>query len=157
MTSVRRGRGPASRPAVSDSTLDRADGMKVSFAHAIVACGDLAASRRFYVECLGVPISRDLGVCFTLLGDSLMLHDACAFSTNVFGAVRSRYRKSQGGGNLNLYFESEDLDATYRRVVEGGHRMVHPIALQPWSQRVFRVLDPDGHLVEIGDPLWNAA
>lgn len=131
--------------------------MRVCFAHAIVACRDLAKSRRFYCECLGVPISRDLGVCFTLLDDALMLHDACAFSKNVFGAVRSRYRKTQGSGNLNLYFEADDLAATYRRVADDGHRIVHPVALQPWNQRVFRVFDPDGHIVEVGEPLWKPA
>jgi hypothetical protein len=24
---------------------------------------------------------------------------------------------------------------------------------QPWGQRVFRVYDPDGHIVEIGEPM----
>jgi hypothetical protein len=30
---------------------------------------------------------------------------------------------------------------------------VHPVVEQPWGQRVFRVYDPDGHVVEIGEPM----
>ncbi len=128
--------------------------MKVSFAHAIVAAGDLAASRAFYCECLQVPVSRELGGCFTLLGDAVLIHDARAFSTNVFGAVRPEYERPQGRENLILYFETDDLEVAYRRVVAGGYPVIHPIALQPRTQRVFRVRDPDGHIVEVGEPLW---
>ena len=40
----------------------------------------------------------------------------------------------------------------------GLARIVHPIRTEPWGQRVFRLLDPDGHIVEVGEPqaLWDA-
>jgi hypothetical protein len=30
---------------------------------------------------------------------------------------------------------------------------VHPLREHPWGQCVFRVYDPDGHIVEIGEPM----
>jgi uncharacterized glyoxalase superfamily protein PhnB len=31
--------------------------------------------------------------------------------------------------------------------------LIHPIVEQAWGQRVFRFYDPDGHAVEVGEPL----
>ena len=36
---------------------------------------------------------------------------------------------------------------------ENGINFVHPIMEQPWGQQVVRFYDPDGHIVEIGEPL----
>jgi len=35
-------------------------------------------------------------------------------------------------------------------------RLVSPISPreQPWGQRGVRVYDPDGHIVEVGEPMW---
>ena len=30
---------------------------------------------------------------------------------------------------------------------------IHPICEQPWGQRVMRLYDPDGHIVEIGETM----
>ena len=30
---------------------------------------------------------------------------------------------------------------------------MHPIREHPWGQRALRVTDPDGHLVEVGEPM----
>jgi hypothetical protein len=32
-------------------------------------------------------------------------------------------------------------------------RLVHPITEQPWAARVLRAYDPDGHLVELAEPM----
>jgi hypothetical protein len=31
--------------------------------------------------------------------------------------------------------------------------LLHPLREQPWGQRVFRCFDPDGHIVEVGEPM----
>ena len=61
-----------------------------------------------------------------------------------------------GADNFELYFECPDLDSAWARVEAaalGPNRIVHPIEEQPWLQRGFRLRDPDGHLVEVGEPL----
>ncbi|HEX7496456.1 MAG TPA: VOC family protein, partial [Candidatus Limnocylindrales bacterium] len=59
----------------------------------------------------------------------------------------------QGKGNLDIYFETDDLESALNAVVESGAEIIHPIEVQAWGQRVFRFHDPDGHIVEIGDPM----
>jgi hypothetical protein len=39
------------------------------------------------------------------------------------------------------------------RFQETGVEFVHPLREQPWGQRVVRVYDPDGHIVEVGEPI----
>ena len=39
------------------------------------------------------------------------------------------------------------------KLAQAGVTCVHPIREQPWGQRVFRVFDPDRHLVDIGEPM----
>ena len=56
-----------------------------------------------------------------------------------------------GHDNFELYFESDDLDAAETRFSEFGVPFVHALREQPWSQRVFRIYDPDEHIVELGE------
>ncbi len=36
---------------------------------------------------------------------------------------------------------------------EAGIEFIHAICEQPWGQRVMRLHDPDGHIVEIGETM----
>jgi hypothetical protein len=58
-----------------------------------------------------------------------------------------------GGNNLELYFEADDIDKAFVLVRDAGTEMIHPIHEEPWGQRTFRCYDPDGHIVEIGEPM----
>lgn len=58
-----------------------------------------------------------------------------------------------GRRNFELYFEATDLATVSRKLTEAGVSFVHPLREQPWGQRVIRVHDPDGHVVEIGEPM----
>jgi hypothetical protein len=58
-----------------------------------------------------------------------------------------------GRDNFELYFETGDLDTVLQRLMDVGVTLVHPLREQPWGQRVFRCFDPDGHIVEVGEPM----
>jgi hypothetical protein len=58
-----------------------------------------------------------------------------------------------GGNNFELYFEAADLDTVWARLSDGDVQIAHPMREQPWGQRVVRIYDPDGHVVEIGEPM----
>ena len=45
----------------------------------------------------------------------------------------------------------EDLEDEYRRMLDSGIEMIHGIVRLPW-QRIFRMKDPDGHIIEVGNP-----
>ena len=52
-----------------------------------------------------------------------------------------------------VYFETHELEETYEHLAQAGVEFVHPIREEPWGQRVMRLYDPDGHIIEIGEPL----
>jgi len=72
------------------------------------------------------------------------------FYENAFG---QQVAEDYGECIALLSFETEILDAVWVRLNANGVRVIHGIPEQPWSQRVFRVYDPDGHPIEIAEPL----
>ncbi|EKF86056.1 hypothetical protein A994_06201 [Methanobacterium formicicum DSM 3637] len=56
--------------------------------------------------------------------------------------------------NVNiLYFESEEMDSVQEKLESLNCRFVHKTRVQPWGQRVLRFYDPDGYIIEVGEPL----
>lgn len=56
--------------------------------------------------------------------------------------------------NAEIAFEIEDIKTLWIKLIEYGVEVVHPIREQPWGQQVCRIYDPDGHLIEFGEPMW---
>ena len=52
-----------------------------------------------------------------------------------------------------IYFESGDVDALYKRLTVEAVKVIHSIVEQPWGQRVFRVYDPDNHIIEFAESM----
>lgn len=125
--------------------------MNAQFRSAVLFVSDMAASRRFYEQLLGQQVDMDFGVNVGYVG-GLALWDIRAVSEVVF------HRALEGGArlgreNLEVYFEIEDLDSALQTLLAEGVSLVHPIVEQPWAQRVLRAYDPDGHLVELAEPM----
>src|SRR5690349_13551953 len=121
-------------------------------------------------------MDKDGGRAMAISLNGLTLHVAdversCDFYVHIPGAKLLSYHPSEfalfqiGEGRLGLLkhpkgfhlelnrgfhmeFESPDLDATYREVCEAGFQPESPPQDRPWGQRDFRVLDPDGNLLE---------
>ena len=131
--------------------------MKTHFAHAILAVRDMDRARRFYVEGLGLPVNpdRDYGVCFTLDGVNLMIHEEKGFRVNTRQAGAPDEPPATANPNLIIYLETDDLEEAFERVSAQGCRLIHGIENQPWNQRVFRTCDPDGNIVEVGEKSWQ--
>lgn len=117
----------------------------------LVTVADVAASRRFYVEALGQKVKFDFG-------------ENLAFESGLSIQERRHFREMVGLGEGQaapgeLYFESEDVEGVYARVAawRPALRIVQRPLEHPWGQRVFRFLDPDGHLVEVGEPMEAVA
>ncbi len=58
---------------------------------------------------------------------------------------------AQGRGNVVVYFQSDDLDRCYVDLQKAGVNFIHGIITLPW-ERIFRIYDPDGYVIEIGEP-----
>lgn len=56
--------------------------------------------------------------------------------------------------NTSCYIDVEDIDLLYEEMKSAG--VVHPngpLANQPWGQREFAILDPDGNMIKFGQPI----
>jgi catechol 2,3-dioxygenase-like lactoylglutathione lyase family enzyme len=124
----------------------------IAFYNTIVFTHDLPRSVTFYRDVLGQEVLEDHGT-IVFLANHLVLHDAASITATVTGAADARSQEPQGRGNLLVYFETDDVEGAFRTVADSGATIVHPVVRQEWGQSVFRFLDPDGHLVEIGEPL----
>ncbi len=125
--------------------------MDTKFQSSVIFVKDIKASRQFYEGLLGQKVLMDHGPNVGFEGGFAIWQADHARQT-IFG--RSPGEASRlGHENCELYFETNDLDALLTRVSNAGVQFVHPLREQPWGQRVFRLYDPDGHIVEVGEPM----
>ncbi len=125
--------------------------MNAQFRSVVLFVKDMAASRRFYEQLLGQKVDLDFGVNVGYVG-GLALWDIRAVSDVVFHHAPEGETRL-GRDNLEVYFEIDDLEAAQKFFQAEGVALVHPLAEQPWGQRTLRVYDPDGHIVELGEPM----
>ena len=123
------------------------------FVNPIPFVRDISISKIFYSEMLGLAVSHDFGN-FVMFETGFAIHDGKSLEMTVWGQT-SAVSGPYGRENILLYFEHDDLDALFARI-GGAVNLIHPIETQAWGQRVFRFYDPDGHAIEIGEPLGNA-
>lgn len=112
---------------------------------------DIRVSAVFYEQVLSQRILLD-ETDFILFEGGLAMHQADELVRMAYGESRASAREPQGHDNILIYFETDDLQAAYDRVLAAGADILHPIKKQAWGQLVFRFRDPDGHIVEIGEP-----
>lgn len=121
----------------------------MKFKSPLLVVADMEASKRFYRQALGLRVVADYGANVTLTGGiALQTGESwLAFTGLAAEALRP------GGNAAELYFEEPDLDAFCQRLQSWGVRLLHPVHEQPWGQRAVRFYDPDGHLLEVGEPM----
>lgn len=128
--------------------------MQVKFAHTIPFVKDIEVSKRFYHDLLGIGIIQDYGIFIHFEGD-FAIHQAKELHCTIYGEEQANSGQPQGKRNMDIYFESDDLDGIYEKLLLNQVPMIHPITKQAWGQKVFRFFDPDGHIVEIGEPSFK--
>lgn len=125
--------------------------MNARYCSAVLFVKEMAASRRFYEELLGQQVDMDFGVNVGYVGGLSLWEQAAALDVMFHRQPEGDARL--GRENLEVYFEIEDLDAALHVFTAEGVSLVHPIIEQPWGQRALRVYDPDGHIVEVSEPM----
>jgi catechol 2,3-dioxygenase-like lactoylglutathione lyase family enzyme len=125
--------------------------MTIQFQSSVLFVRDIQTSRRFYEELLGQEVEMDFGANVGYKGGFAIWQVDSAFE--VIFERPADAEAPLGRDNLELYFESPDLDIAWTRLSSQEVEVVHPLREQPWGQRVIRIFDPDGHIVEIGEPM----
>ncbi len=125
--------------------------MKIKHVSTIVFVRDVQRSTAFYHDVLGQRVTQDHGTV-VMFEHGFEIHDAVNLLEKTYKRPGGFANGPQGKQNLDIYFETDDLEGAYAAVSAAGIEIIHPIEVQHWGQRVFRIHDPDGHIVEIGDP-----
>lgn len=113
---------------------------------------DPVASRRLYVEVVGLPLDGDDYIHSENVPGSrhfgvwplAQAAEAC------FGA--SQWPADRPVPQASIEFEVEDKDAVRAAEAElrdAGYEVLHPTRTEPWGQTVVRVLSPEGLIIGI--------
>jgi catechol 2,3-dioxygenase-like lactoylglutathione lyase family enzyme len=111
---------------------------------------DIAASRHFYEGLLNQKVKFDFGENVTFEGD-FSIHLKSQY-LRLLGDV-SQYPVMKKAHNGELVFETAEIEAVFQRLREADVEFIHVIREQPWGQRVMRLYDLDGHILEIGEQM----
>lgn len=120
------------------------------FINPIPFVADIDRARAFYRDVLRLEIREDHGN-FVLFQGGFAIHEGQSLERTVWKQAGPA-PDSYGCRNLLLYFETDALEAEFARIAPQVD-LIHAIERQAWGQRVFRFHDPDGHAVEVGEPM----
>ena len=116
----------------------------------LIVVEDIARSRSFYEELLGQRVKFDFRENVVFEGD-FSIHLKPHFQSLLGEATQYPVTRKAHWGEM--YFETDDLASFQQRLEQAGVEFIHPVHEQPWGQRVMRVYDPDGHIVELGETM----
>lgn len=124
--------------------------MSIQFHSPCVFVSDLTRARAFYEEGLEQEPALVLDGYVVYQGFCLWRTDTAR--KHVFDEAATPPAGPMGRDNFELYFETEQLEDAWDRVMTRTET-IHPLKIQPWGQRCFRVRDPDGHILEVAEPM----
>lgn len=116
----------------------------------VLFVSDVTKSKEFFVNVLDQEIAMEISNINIGFKSGLGLWDK-KYATNViFGKEMTSQEDCR---ELEIYFETDDLDRIYKRVSDFKIELIHDIKVQPWQQRVFRFYDPDNFIIEVGETM----
>lgn len=121
--------------------------MTIRFRNGILLVKDIQVSKHFYQEVLGLKVVQDYDT-FIMFQDNFSIHTADLF----YEYINKPYHgEKMGRDNVDCYFTTPELETVQSRLKEQGVEFIHEIRLHAWGEKVIRIYDPDGHILEIGD------
>ena len=107
---------------------------------------DIEKSVAFYKELFGLNVVTDFDGN-VILTEGLVLQDRKIWERLVEREV------TYGGNASELYFIENDLEGFQEKLDHGSFEInyAHRLKTHDWGQRVIRIYDPDGHMIEIGE------
>jgi len=122
--------------------------MNLEFKLPLIAVQNIETSKKFYADLFEQKVVLDFGRNVTLSGGFSLQED---FKWLADLPEEPSYDKCY---NMELYFEVDDFDAFLDKLSAFPFvERVHPPKKHGWQQRVIRIFDPDGHMIEIGESI----
>jgi catechol 2,3-dioxygenase-like lactoylglutathione lyase family enzyme len=111
--------------------------VRAHLTHLFMECGDLAKTRWFWAEVIGVEVLEDRGAYIRVGGGG-------GFSIGIEQAAPGRV----SGAGPEITVRVDDVDAAVERLREIGVEVTDPRD-QPWGARHAWLRDPDGRPMSI--------
>ena len=121
------------------------------FYNTIVFVKDINVSKAFYSCIIGLKIELEYETV-VFFENHFVIHDYSNIMSNIFGGNDQPFEK-QGNQNLLIYFETDDIEKSFDQMVQNNITIINPVKQQEWGQKVFRIYDPDNHIIEIGEAM----
>lgn len=114
----------------------------------LITVKNIETSVKFYHDLFGLQVVTDFGRN-VILSEGLVLQEQKLWEKFI-GKQAIPYNNA-----AELYFEENDLDAFAQKLENSGYdiQYVNKLMEHDWGQRAIRIYDPDGHVIEIGEPM----
>lgn len=114
----------------------------------LIVVEDIERSQKFYQDLFGLKPLTDLGGNM-ILTEGLVLQDQRIWERLVQKNV------VHGDGDAELYFEENNMDDFIKKLETYPEpvRYLNKLMEHDWGQRVVRIYDPDGHVIEVGESM----
>ena len=121
------------------------------YASTIIYVSDVPAAVSFYERAFGLQqgFIAPGGSYATMAGDGGQL--AFASHDQAAEGIGDEARAAPAG--FEVWIETDDVPAAVERAVQAGAELLREPVRKPWGQTVCYVRDPNGTLVEIGEPV----
>ena len=123
-----------------------------TFHSVVLLVKDVEKSKYFYNSVLGQKIVMDFGKNVGFKGGLAIWERDYALNLIFQKKIKDI---EIGANNAEIYFEFDNLDDLYERLIDEEIKLIHSIREQPWGQRVFRIYDPDDHIIEFAESMAN--
>jgi catechol 2,3-dioxygenase-like lactoylglutathione lyase family enzyme len=122
----------------------------MKFMGPIILVENLERSRDFYENILSQKVVYDFGVNVSF-ENGLAIHLRAHFEE--VHKMKDSYKIVYGSNDLELNFETEELDEVYNKLKLLKVEFIHEMQEAPWGQRGITFYDPDKHIVSIGEAM----
>jgi len=114
----------------------------------LVVVTDIELSKAFYCDLFGLTVVTDFG-------GNVILTEGLVLQERVIWEEFTDKKVVPYGNDAELYFEENDMDFFIKKLNQYPYEIVYvnPLMEHDWGQRVIRIYDPDGHIIEVGESL----
>lgn len=120
----------------------------IKYMAALIVVEDVTVARRFYEQVLGQTVGEDFGENIGFVAGFAIHH-----KSHYQGLIGAGHPIANRPNDAELYFETDDFDGLCARLEQERVEFLHGVVEQPWRQRAMRFYDPDGHIIEVGEPM----
>ena len=108
-----------------------------------VPVSDMVAAQRFYTRAFGLEVTFENGDPTSY---AVLKKDAAEIHLSVCSDPAPRAQNV-------MHLIVSDADAAHAACVDAGGTITEALRDAPWGMRTFVVADPDGHRIDVGQPL----